>query len=111
MKSILKICIGAIEVALNRDPPQRSEAIAALDRYLIESRRGHSQVCCETTIYELGLSVRTENFLENEGIKTLGALEGCSEEELLSIQNFGPKCLDEVKTSLRKVRRQLRDAL
>lgn len=109
MQTTLQICLGAIKIALNRDPPHRGEAIAALDRYLIQSRRGKTQIECETPIAELGLSERVLNFLDREGIITVGALEACTAEELLSIPNFGQKCLDEVKACLAKVGRRLKD--
>lgn len=49
---------------------------------------------------EIGLSVRTTNTLENEGILTVGQLLQCTRDELLSIANVGGKTLDEVFSCL-----------
>ena len=61
---------------------------------------------------EIGLSVRTTNCLEEQGIFTVGDLLKRKPEDLLSISNFGEKTLEEVYKSLegfgfyRKSRRQ-----
>ena len=54
----------------------------------------------EKSIRDLELSVRTENALREKSITTIGELCECSETELLSIRNFGKKCLEEVKIVL-----------
>jgi len=59
---------------------------------------------------EIGLSVRTTNCLEEQGIFTVGNLLDCSREDLLGISNFGEKTLEEVFQALEKLgfRRQKR---
>ena len=60
---------------------------------------------------EIGLSVRTTNCLEEQGIFTVENLLHCSRDELLGISNFGEKTLEEVYLSLEKLgfyRRQRR---
>jgi DNA-directed RNA polymerase, alpha subunit/40 kD subunit len=52
---------------------------------------------------EIGLSVRTTNCLEEQGIFTVENLLRCSREELLGISNFGEKTLEEVYQSLEKL--------
>lgn len=52
---------------------------------------------------EIGLSVRTTNCLEEQGIFTVENLLHCSREELLGISNFGEKTLEEVYASLEKL--------
>ena len=52
---------------------------------------------------EIGLSVRTTNCLEEQGIFTVENLLHCSREELLGISNFGEKTLEEVYQSLEKL--------
>ena len=49
---------------------------------------------------EIGLSVRTTNCLEEQGIFTVGDLLKRSPADLLAISNFGEKTLDEVYKSL-----------
>lgn len=51
-------------------------------------------------IAELGLSVRTTNCLENEGIFTVEQLLNRTQASLLQIGNFGQKTLNEVFTAL-----------
>ena len=52
-------------------------------------------------VEELGLSVRTFNCLKRAGITKAGELLEKSDEELISIKNFGQKALDEVKQQLK----------
>jgi len=52
-------------------------------------------------IEQLGLSVRTFNCLKRAGIAKVGELFERSEEELLTIRNFGLKALEEVKGQLK----------
>ena len=49
---------------------------------------------------EIGLSVRTTNCLEEQGIFTVGDLLKRTPADLLSISNFGEKTLDEVYKAL-----------
>ncbi len=51
-------------------------------------------------IEELDLSVRAFNCLKANDITTIGQLLSKSEEELLSLRNFGRKSLDEIKEKL-----------
>ena len=52
-------------------------------------------------IEELELSVRTFNCLKRAGITKIGELFEKSEEDLLSIQNFGQKALEELVGQLK----------
>ncbi|HEY6563416.1 MAG TPA: DNA-directed RNA polymerase subunit alpha C-terminal domain-containing protein [Pirellulaceae bacterium] len=52
---------------------------------------------------QIGLSVRTTNCLEERGIFTVGDLLRCTPVELLAIQNFGEKTLEEVYKALEGV--------
>jgi DNA-directed RNA polymerase subunit alpha len=54
----------------------------------------------EMSTAEIGLSVRTTNCLEEEGIFTVNDLLHRTREELLSISNFGEKTLEEVYKAL-----------
>lgn len=52
------------------------------------------------SVEELNLSVRSSNGLKNAQIKLIGELASKTDKELLKIQNFAKKCLNEVKSSL-----------
>jgi len=54
----------------------------------------------EMSTAEIGLSVRTTNFLEERGIFTVLGLLHCTRDDLLSISNFGDKTLEEVYEAL-----------
>jgi DNA-directed RNA polymerase subunit alpha len=47
-----------------------------------------------------GLSVRSENCLQNAGIEYVWQLVEKTEGEMLKIKNFGRKCLNELKELL-----------
>ncbi len=51
-------------------------------------------------IGELGLSIRTYNALRRTGISTVGELLELTEDEILSLRNFGPKSYEEVRQRL-----------
>ena len=55
------------------------------------------------SLAEIGLSVRTTNCLDEQGICTVGQLLAREREELLSIPNFGEKTLSEVFAALEKL--------
>ena len=57
----------------------------------------------EWSTAELGLSVRTTNCLDEQGIFTIGDLLACRREDLLQIANFGEKTLEDVFNALEKL--------
>ena len=57
----------------------------------------------ELSTAELGLTVRTTNCLDEQGICTVGDLLACKRDDLLSISNFGEKTLEEVYLALEKL--------
>ncbi|GHT22854.1 DNA-directed RNA polymerase subunit alpha [Planctomycetales bacterium] len=57
----------------------------------------------EMSTAALGLSVRTTNCLDEEGICTIGDLLACKREDLLQIANFGEKTLENVYEALEKL--------
>ena len=57
----------------------------------------------EWSTAELGLSVRTTNCLDEQGICTIGDLLACRREDLLQIANFGEKTLEDVYEALEKL--------
>ena len=57
----------------------------------------------EMSTAEIGLSVRTTNCLDEQGISTVEDLLKCRRAELLSIPNFGEKTLEEVYLALEKL--------
>lgn len=54
----------------------------------------------ERSTADIGLSVRTTNCLENAGIFTVRDLLHCKPQQLLKINNFGPRALKEVYRAL-----------
>ncbi len=58
------------------------------------------QAQSEKSVTELDLSVRASNCLEAANIKTIGELISLTEDEVLSIRNFGRTTLKEVKKKL-----------
>lgn len=51
-------------------------------------------------IEELNFSLRTHNCLRRAGIDTVEQLSKMSDDVLMKIRNFGPKCLAEVRTKI-----------
>jgi DNA-directed RNA polymerase subunit alpha len=54
-------------------------------------------------ISELRLSIRTYNALRRTGIETVGQLLERTEEEILSLRNFGPKSYEELRQRLEEL--------
>ncbi|MDO5582247.1 MAG: DNA-directed RNA polymerase subunit alpha C-terminal domain-containing protein [Planctomycetia bacterium] len=52
---------------------------------------------------EIGLSVRTTNCLDEQGITSVEDLLNCNRADLLSIPNFGEKTLEEVYAALERL--------
>jgi DNA-directed RNA polymerase subunit alpha len=69
----------------------------------VDTREKDLQDKLEMSTAEIGLSVRTTNCLEERGIFTVWDLLNCTQEDLLSISNFGEKTLEEVYTALEAV--------
>lgn len=59
------------------------------------------------SLAELELSVRATNCLEHEGITSVRELVNRSEDQLLTVRNFGETTLKEVKTKLNEIGLQL----
>jgi DNA-directed RNA polymerase subunit alpha len=68
-----------------------------------EIRRREMQEKLDLSMAEIGLSVRTTNCLDEQGISTVGELLKCKRSDLLSIPNFGEKTLEEVFNALEKL--------
>jgi DNA-directed RNA polymerase subunit alpha len=56
-----------------------------------------------TAVEDLSLSVRAYNCLKRSGLMTVGQVLEKSEDELLTLRNFGRKSYDELKTRLREL--------
>ena len=72
-----------------------------LDKTHIEQKELEKKL--EWSTAELGLSVRTTNCLDEQGICTIGDLLACRREDLLKIANFGEKTLEDVYYALEKL--------
>ena len=57
----------------------------------------------QMSMAEIGLSVRTTNCLDEQGISTVADLLRCKRQDLLNIPNFGEKTLEEVFAALEKL--------
>ena len=57
----------------------------------------------EMSLAELELSVRATNCLESEGITTVRDLVSRSEDQLLTVRNFGETTLKEVRAKLHEI--------
>lgn len=68
-----------------------------------EIKRREMQEKLDLSMAEIGLSVRTTNCLDEQGISTVGELLKCTRADLLSIPNFGEKTLEEVFNALEKL--------
>ena len=72
-----------------------------LNKSFLEQRALEKKL--EMSTAELGLSVRTTNCLDEQGICTVGDLLACTRDDLLTIANFGEKTLEEVYLALEKL--------
>ena len=72
-----------------------------LDKSYVEQKELEKKL--EWSTAELGLSVRTTNCLDEQGICTIGDLLACHREDLLRIANFGEKTLEDVFRALEKM--------
>ena len=72
-----------------------------LDKAHIEQKELEKKL--EWSTAELGLSVRTTNCLDEQGICTIGDLLACRRDDLLKIANFGEKTLEDVYNALEKL--------
>ena len=72
-----------------------------LDKSYVEQKELEKKL--EWSTAELGLSVRTTNCLDEQGICTIGDLLACRREDLLCIANFGEKTLEDVYRALEKL--------
>lgn len=68
-----------------------------------EIRRRQLNEKLEMSMAEIGLSVRTTNCLDEQGVSTVGDLLKCKRSDLLNIPNFGEKTLEEVFNALEKL--------
>lgn len=64
----------------------------------VEARDRQNKLQMSTA--EIGLSVRTTNCLDEQGISTVEDLLKCRRADLLAIPNFGEKTLEEVYKAL-----------
>jgi len=72
-----------------------------MDKSYVEQKELEKKL--EWSTAELGLSVRTTNCLDEQGICTIGDLLACQRDDLLQIANFGEKTLEDVYQALEKL--------
>ncbi len=68
-----------------------------------EVRRREMAEKLSLSLAEIGLSVRTTNCLDEQGISTVADLLKCRRQTLLNIPNFGAKTLEEVFKALERL--------
>lgn len=62
----------------------------------------------KTFLSQFNFSTRTLNSLTAKKIMTIADLKQCTEHELLDLDNFGDKCLAEVKSQLKALKLELK---
>ena len=58
------------------------------------------KIICETSIYEVELSVRSSNALDSAGVKKLGDVISIGFDGLKKLKNCGKKSIDEIEDRL-----------
>lgn len=74
-----------------------------------EKEEKKDEEASKVRIEELDFSTRTLKALSNAGIRTIGGLEKKSAEDLLALEGFGEKSLQEVKKAIGKLGLTLKD--
>ena len=83
--------------ALDKRREKSEEVIASLGPQGVDAIR----------IEEMELSVRSYNTLRNYGIDTIEMIDAATDRELLALQNFGRKSLNEVRAVVREIKARL----
>lgn len=78
---------------------ENSEAVASRGIILNEEEKALLELL-RANVNDLGLSVRSENCLNQEDIHCIGTLVQRSEAQMLKCRNFGKKSLEEIKEKL-----------
>lgn len=95
------------ETVLSCGPSDLDDFREALGHVLYHREERRVLDLLATPIERLDFSVRTYNCLKISGICTLGELAGKTEEQLISIRNFGNRSLTEVVAKLDKYEMKL----
>ena len=106
----LALCLGKIEVSLRKWPPEFDAAHAAIGMFSTEcdeQKQKPDEDQLEMPLSQSGLSVRTTNFLEREGILTVGQLLLTRREDLLAMRRIGRATLEEIFLTLERLGFQL----
>lgn len=98
-KEAIEQALAKIRFALNRNNAE--EARNVIDELFRANTP--EQLTLDSPIALLGLALRTVNYLEGAGYRTIGQLRNTSDAMLLLIENFGPKQVLEVREALRRV--------
>jgi len=93
----LKAIIGFKEEIIIQEAPTQDEDVAE-----DESNSEDVEDFLKTRIETLNLSARTVNALVNANIRTVGGLARKKEEDILGIEGFGQKGLEEIKDLLKE---------
>jgi len=84
---------------------EQGEVVAGV----LERREEVEPAVLEMSLDDLELSARSLNCLKKAGIKTVGELLSYSQEDLMKLENFGAKSLEEVKEKLAEYKLVLKE--
>ena len=98
-------CLATIEVALGKYPPEVAAGHAAIDHFAeqIAKLKAPADDVTALPLAEAGLSTKTVNFLEQEGIETVGDLLAKRRTELRQIPRIGRATLEEIFLCLQRL--------
>ncbi len=85
------------------DVTSSEKEVSSQSEEVTEAKEEDVDTVKKLKVSELDLSQRTVHALEDAGIKTVAGLLRKSEDDLLELEGFGDKALDEVKSALKKL--------
>lgn len=94
----IRIMLDQLYSILNIAPEQSYEVVQEVQD--VVEKKEVDQEILKTRLESIGLSTRTENALINAGIRTVGGLVRKSRQQLLELEGFGERSLDEIVSAL-----------
>lgn len=99
LERMMRVTLGRIEIALQRQSPSLAEVLAAASDYIASTNERHF-LPHDLGVDRLGLRDKTAASLKANGLATLGALLSSSPGDLFKLQDFVPSMLDDVRQTL-----------
>jgi hypothetical protein len=101
---LLAQCLARIEVSLAKWPPEYDAAHAAIDQFAAQCGEiARPADVLALPLHQSGLSVRTANLLEAEGIGTVGELLAWRREDLQRLPRIARKTVQEIYLTLQRL--------